>query len=406
MKRGAPLRDGRPEEVGLLPERVEAARRLCADAVKDGRTPSLAVCAARRGTVVLHEAFGQQRPGPDAPPLRKDAVFPLSSLSKPMTATLLMMLVEDGLVAVGRPVREYLPELAGEYKDELLVHHLLTHTSGYEDEAVIVAGLQELGAGRAPQLPPHAHAMHHLVLATLASAPRQAPPGREMIYSNVNYTLLGEIVARTSGRPLEVFARESLFGPLGMTDTDYVVRDDMREKLLGRPLDAALSQSIAEGIPGLETEEWRRMPDGGAGVYSTARDVAIFGQMFLNRGRYDGTRILSRIAVEEMIRDQVPGMGVQVRNIRRRQASYGYGWLVIADEAWRYFSSALPPRGTWWHTGMGGIRLQVDPVNEIVSAYLEVALEMTDDLESPSWSCDRFTDVLTSAVDDRGEDPT
>jgi CubicO group peptidase (beta-lactamase class C family) len=400
VTRGTPLRDGRPEEVGLLSERVEAARRLCADAVKKGRTPSLAVLAARRGTVVLHDAFGQQHPGPDAPPLCKDAVFPISSLSKPMTATLLMMLVEDGLVAVGRPVREYLPEIEGEHADEFIVHHLLTHTSGYDDEALVIAGLQKLGSGTAPEMPPYAHPFHHLLLATLATAPRLAPPGVEMIYGNFNYTLVGEIVKRVSGQPLEVFARERLFGPLGMRDTDYVVRDDQREKLVGRPLDAPMARVLVEGIPGLESEEWRRMPDGGGGVYSTARDIAIFGQMFLNRGTYDGTRILSRLAVEEMIRDQVPGMGVKIRNMVKRQASYGYGWLVVADEAWRYFSSALPPRGTWWHTGMGGVRLQIDPENELVTAYLEVSLEITDDLEPPTWSSDRFIDALTSAVDD------
>jgi CubicO group peptidase (beta-lactamase class C family) len=358
------------------------------------------VLAARRGSVVLHDAFGRQGPGPDAPPLRKDAVFPISSLSKPMTATLLMMLVEDGLVAVGRPVREYLPEITGEHADEILVHHLLTHTSGYEDEAAILSGIQEVAAGRTAQLPPDAHAFHHLVLATLASVPRVAQPGREMIYSNINYTLLGEIVARVSGQAFEDFARERLFEPLGMSDTDYVLRDDMREKLVGRPQDAPLSENIVEGVPGLASEEWRRMPDGGAGVFSTARDIAIFGQMFLNRGRYDGTRILSRLAVEEMIRDQVPGMGFKLRNVYKRQASYGYGWLVVADEAWRYFTSALPPRGTWWHTGIGGARLAIDPENEIVTVYLEATLEMNEDLEPVSWSADRFTDALTSAVDD------
>ena len=400
MKRGTPLRDGRPEDVALLPERVEAARRLCADAVRQGRTPSLAVLAARRGTVVIHDAFGQQHPGPDAPPLRKDTVFPIGSLSKPITATLLMMLVEDGLVAVGRPVREYLPEIDGENADDLLVHHLLTHTSGYDDEAVVIAGLQAIAAGTAPEMPPYSHPLHHLPLAILPSAPRLAPPGEEMVYCNFNYTLVGEVVKRVSGQPLEVFARERLFEPLGMRDTNYTLRDDQREKLIGRPLDAPMSQGIVDGIPGMESEEWRRMADGGVGVYSTARDVAIFGQMFLNRGTYDGVRVLGRLAVEEMIRDHVPGMGVRVRNMHRRQASYGYGWLVVADEAWRYFSSALPPRGSWWHTGIGGTRLQIDPENEIVTAYLEVTLEMTDDLEPVSWSADRFTDALSSAVDD------
>jgi CubicO group peptidase (beta-lactamase class C family) len=221
-----------------------------------------------------------------------------------------------------------------------------------------------------------------------------------MIYCNLNYTLLGEIVERVSGQPFEVFARERLFAPLGMNDTDYVLRDDQREKLVGRPIDAPLSREVINGIPGFESEEWRRMPNGGGGVYSTARDIAIFGQMFLNRGSYDMTRILSRLAVEEMIRDQVPGMGIKLRSLFKRQASYGYGWLVVADEPWRYFSTALAPRGSWWHTGLGGIRLQIDPVNELVTAYLEVSLEVTDDMEPISWSSDRFNDVLTSAVDD------
>jgi CubicO group peptidase (beta-lactamase class C family) len=185
-----------------------------------------------------------------------------------------------------------------------------------------------------------------------------------------------------------------------MRDSDYVLRDVQRDKLVGHPPAAPLYQEIALGIPGIASEEWRRMPDGGAGVYSTARDVAIFGQMLLNGGTYDGARILGRLAVAEMVRDQVPGMGVRVRDMVKRQASYGYGWCVVADEVWRYFSSALPPRGSFWHSGLGGARLMVDPENEIVTSYLEVWLEATDDLEPVSWSSDRFNDVLTSAVDD------
>jgi CubicO group peptidase (beta-lactamase class C family) len=400
LRRGEPLRDGRPEEVGLLPDRVEAARRLCADAVAQGRTPSLAVVAARRGVVVIEDAFGQQRPGSDAPPLRADAVFPVSSISKPITATLLLMLVEDGLVAVGRPVREYLPELGGEHADELLVHHLLTHTSGYDDDAVVVAGLQALRAGQLSGLPPHAHAFHHLPLAMLPTAPRRARPGQQMIYCNFNYTLLGEIVERVSGQPFEVFARERLFAPLGMRDTEFVLRDDQRERLMVRPDDAPLSREFFPGIPGLSSEEWQRIPNGGLGAYSTARDLAILGQMFLEGGRYDGVRILSRLARDEMTRDQVPGMGVELRTVHKRQASYGYGWLVVADEVWRYFSSALMPRGAFWHTGAGGSCIHVDPTNEIVVVYLEVAMEVSPDLEPVSWSSDRFNDVLLSAVDE------
>jgi len=371
--------------------------------VAAGRTPSLAVFAARRGTVLLHEAFGQQRPGPDAPPLRRDAALPISSVTKPITATLLMLLVEDGDVAVGRPVREYLPELGPEAADpfdEVLVHHLLNHTSGYDDDTSIAAGLRALAAGEIGPLPPGAHAFHDVVLANLHQAPRATPPGAAMVYANVNYTLIGEIVKRVSGQPLEVFARERLFGPLGMTDTDFVLREDLNEKRIERPLDAPFSEFIVPGVPGMENADWRNMIDGGLGVFTTVRDLGVFGQMILNRGRYGDARILSRVTVDEMTRDHCPGLGVQVRGMKKRHASYGYGWCIASDEVWRYFGSGLPPRGTLWHTGLGGAQLAIDPVHEIVMVYFEVALEVSPDLEPVSWSCDRFTDVLTSAVDD------
>src|SRR6185295_14224274 len=99
--------------------------------VEEGHTPTLAVCVARRGVIVLHEAFGVLGPGPDSPPLEPDALFPICSLAKPITATLIMQLVEDGLLGLNRPAKDYLPELSGDSIDEVLVHHLLTHTAGY-----------------------------------------------------------------------------------------------------------------------------------------------------------------------------------------------------------------------------------------------------------------------------------
>ena len=115
----------------MLPARVAHARDLCARWVEEGHTPTLAVCVARRGVIVLDEAFGVLGPGPDSPPLERDALFPICSLTKPITATLVMQLVEDGLLGLNRPAKDYLPEISGDGTDEILVHHLLTHTTGY-----------------------------------------------------------------------------------------------------------------------------------------------------------------------------------------------------------------------------------------------------------------------------------
>src|SRR4026209_2399972 len=96
------LRYGTPDEVGMLPERVAHVRDLCARWVEEGHTPTLGVCVARRGVIVLHEHFGASGPGPAARPLERDALFSICSLTKPITATLIMQLVEDGLLGLNR----------------------------------------------------------------------------------------------------------------------------------------------------------------------------------------------------------------------------------------------------------------------------------------------------------------
>ncbi len=128
------LRVGRPEEVGMSPERVARVKALAAQWVSQGVTPSLAVLVARRGVIVLHEAFGKLTPAPDAPPLQLDTIFPMASVTKPVTATCAMILVEDGRLGLNRPVVEYIPEFVGEGKTAVMVRQLLTHSSGLTDD--------------------------------------------------------------------------------------------------------------------------------------------------------------------------------------------------------------------------------------------------------------------------------
>src|SRR5262245_3166940 len=123
------LRYGDPDEAGMSAQRVRHIAHLARSWVEQGITPALVVLAARRGIIVLHEAHGHLTPDDDSPSLPRDAVFPLTSISKPIAATAAMLLVEDGLLGLNRPVREYLPEFVGEGKDAVMVHHLLTHTS-------------------------------------------------------------------------------------------------------------------------------------------------------------------------------------------------------------------------------------------------------------------------------------
>jgi CubicO group peptidase (beta-lactamase class C family) len=169
------LRHGSPEEAGMLPERVARARDLCARWVDEGHTPSLGVCVARRGVIVLHEAFGVLGPGPDSPPLVPTALFAGASVTKAITATLAMQLVEDGLLGLNRPAKDYLPELSGEGTEEILVHHLLTHTTGYPfhtDPPMIEHAARKMAQGfEAPPCPDGRDPIVHQVLSLFWETP-------------------------------------------------------------------------------------------------------------------------------------------------------------------------------------------------------------------------------------------
>jgi CubicO group peptidase (beta-lactamase class C family) len=210
------LRPGEPEEVGMSAQRVRRVGQLAAGWVAQGITSALVILVARRGVVVLHEAFGRLTPDDNAPPVKHDTLYPLSSLTKPITATAAMLLVEDGLLGLQRPVSDYLPEFSGEGKQAVMVHHLLTHTSGLRDEDVNAHAAKKRGVVAIP--PPEAtqHPWINEYLFLRYDVPLWKPPGVEMFYGNYNYDLLGEIVRRVSGQALADFARTRIFEPLGM----------------------------------------------------------------------------------------------------------------------------------------------------------------------------------------------
>ena len=392
------LREGSAAEAGMIPERIAHIRSLARGWVEQGHTPSLVVLAARRGVIVLHEAFGRLRPEPDTTPLRVDSVFPINSITKPITATAAMLLVEDGLLGLNRPIRDYLPEVCGAGSEEVLVHHLLTHTSGYSDAEISPILAQKITEGfDAGPCEATQHPAVHRWLSVCYPHPVSKPPGSTMIYANANYQLLGEIVRRLTGRSLQDFARERIFEPLGMNSSSYVVPDPVRDRIVKRPPHAPFVQAPPPAT-GIDSREREETPSGSGGVFSTAKDLAIFGQMFLDGGTYGGARILSRPAVAAMTRNQIPGIGADfLGKIFRREGSYGYGWIVESNEKWKYLNGSLVPVGTFSHAGSGGASIWVDAVNDIVGVYLEVTMRVSEAGEH-LWNYDLFQNAVTAAV--------
>jgi CubicO group peptidase (beta-lactamase class C family) len=390
------LRYGDPEEVGMSPERLRRVARLAERWVADGQTPALVLLVARRGVVVLHEAFGRLGPEPVAPPLPADAVFPLGSIAKPITATAVMCLVEDGLLGLNRPVQEYAPDFVGAGKERVMVHHLLTHSSGLRDEEIEAQAASSADPAPAPE--PGQHPWLAEYLFRRRGAPLWKPPGAEMSYCSYGYALLGDLVRRVSGRPLSDVARERIFGPLGMRDSWYAVPDAVVGRIVRRPPGAPGYGPIGP-FPPLDGRERREGAFGSGAAHATAFDVAVFAQMFLNGGAYGAARVLSAAAVREMTRNQIPGLSARFGDEHFPEAGYGLGWDVLIAGKRAPFYGSLHSERAFGHPGHGGVFVLADPACELTATYFSVVTE-THPNGLDKWNADLFSNAAMAAVDE------
>ena len=406
------LREGVPEDVGMDPARIRRLRDLVGGWVKSGDHPSVVVLVARRGVIVLHEAFGVLRHGDNTPTLKRDSIFPVSSCTKPITAAAVMCLVEDGLIGLNRPFIEYVPELdvpGVEWLVEARVADLLCHTAGFDDlelGAFIAAAAQ-----RAPELPPPASGQHPALnkrIRLAAGAPLTRRPGTAMIYSNFGYLLLGDIVRRASGQPFWQFVRSRLFEPLGMQDSYFVLPPALRERRVYR----------APGMPatdpnpmyaGIDSPELDEIDLGHTGLASTARDLAVFLQMLVNQGAHGGRQILSPASVAAMVRHQVsssipwvmplinPTTGKR-KEFEFRGGGYGYGLFIFGPgDRWKP-NGALASLSAFGHAGYPSCQIWADPEREVVGIYLSVSPRLHRDF--PVGNQDLFQNAVYGAIID------
>lgn len=404
------LKPGTPEEAGMSPARVQHVKELARSWVDDGTHHALVVLVARRGLIVLHEAFGTLSPEPESPPLPLDAIFPLASATKPFTAAATMCLVEDGRVGLMRPVREYYPEISAEGTEEVLVHHLLTHLSGWRDLDAQPAVERLLQEGGLPAPEPDQHPFHAGLASLMRTLPLACGPGEAMQYCMINYELLADLPRRVSGTPIERFARERIFEPLGMADSSYVLPPEHRERKVRRGEGMPGSEALGSVIPSFDSESFEGTPSGGSGMHASARDIAVFAQMLLNGGTYDGQRVLSGASVQAMRRNQVPE---GVPSIWERlgpdgkpmtpglfAGGYGYGLFPFLDTVTPYFNGGLASPSSFSHSGYGGIYFWADPERDLVGVYLSVARRNLEDDLTADWRADIFVDAVTAAVED------
>lgn len=386
-----------PAVVGMSEARLGHIAPLMQRQYDEGLTPMAVAVIARHGKVVFTHAVGDARPG--GPPVAVDSIFPIASQSKPMTAATIMCLVERGLVGLNEPVVLHLPELAAGDNDEVMVHHLLTHTSGWSDDDIDVRTAERLSdiietwTGE-PDL------MSQIMLLPGLDVARRERAGELMQYCNFNYSLLGEIVRRATGTTLDAAMREFLFEPIGMADSSVIVPADLQPRVIERPPGIPFGPDHPESPISFNDPLWAASDDGASGVHASAVDCVRFAQMILDDGMVGDRRVLSRDAVRVMTTNQVPGVPAEVLGLRRPEASWGYGYGLTSHAPWVRFTGGTIDESSVRHGGAGGIDVWIDGTSGVVGAYFELVTEWSDDFGPVSWMAHRIEDIVAAAVID------
>jgi CubicO group peptidase (beta-lactamase class C family) len=399
---------------GLSKARLGRMHEVMAGHVERGDLPGLVTLVSRRGDVHV-DAIGMQAVG-DTDPMRRDTIFRITSMTKPITAAAAMILVEQCKLRLDEPVDRLLPELAnrkvlrrldGPLTDTvpadrpITVRDVLTFRLGFG--CIMVPGmtpiqqavndLQVLTLG--PPTPPTPHAPDEW-LRRFATLPLMHQPGEKWMY-NTGSHVLSVLIARAAGQPLETFVRERIFEPLGMKDTAFSVPATKLSRVatcyMFNPATSAL-----EIFDGVEGGQWSRppaFPDGGAGLVSTVDDYLAFARMLLNKGKHGSQRILSRLSVEIMTSDQLTQEQKAVSPFAPGfwdARGWGFGVSIITR---RDNVFAVPGRFGW--DGGYGTSWYSDPSEDLVGILMTQRLWTSP---SPPDVCLDFWTSADQAIDD------
>ena len=306
--------------------------------------PGAVVLVGQGDRVLYGHAFGQRTVQPSPEPMTEDTIFDLASLTKVVaTTTSVMQLIERGQIRLHDPVVKFIPQFGSHGKSNITILDLLTHTSGLPPDLKLET--EFTGADEA--------------IRRASDVTPEAPPGQRLVYSDINFFLLGEIVYRVSGERLERYVASHIFEPLQMHDTGFVPPESLRPRIaptercrpLAWPCSNAPAEPFLRGV--VHDPTARRMGNvaGHAGLFSTAADLSRFCRMLLGGGSLDAAHILSPAAVERMT---LPSTPAGMKDVR------GLGWDIDSSQSTNR-GDFFPAGTSFGHTGWTGTSLWLDP---------------------------------------------
>ncbi len=399
---------------GLSKTRLGRMHDVMAGYVERGEVPGIVTLVSRRGEVHV-DAIGMQAAGGSAP-IRRDTIFRISSMTKPITAAATMILVEECKLRLDEPVDRLLPELAdrkvlkrldGPLDDTvpanrpITVRDLLTFRMGFgqmmapPDAYPILKAASEQQIGMGPPSPSTLPAPDEW-MRRLGTLPLMHQPGEKWMY-NTGSDVLGVLIARASGQPLETFLRERIFEPLGMKDTGFSVPATKLDRLVTSYW-TNFETGALELYDDAEGGQWSRppaFPSAAGGLVSTIDDYLAFGQMMLNQGKHGSERVLSRPSVETMTTDQLtPEQKAASGLVPGYFDSHGWGFGVSVVTR-RNDVAAVPGRFGW--DGGLGTSWYSDPREDMVTILMTQRAWTSP---SPPGVCLDFWTLAYQAIDD------
>jgi len=341
----------KPETVGISPKQLKHVDKVINGAITNKQIPGAVLLVGRHGKIVKRQAYGKSQLIPVEKKMAVGQIFDLASVTKPIaTATSVMKLIEAGKLRLFDKVNQYIPEFStyvdksGKKSSPAKIYHLLTHTSGLSSYTNSKKVKQRYGS-----ICPDSLVLY------IAKLKKVSPPGEDFRYSCLGFITLCEIVKRVAGIPLNQFAQENIFTPLGMQKTSFKPAQKWCDQIVptqvfdGKPLIGLVHDPLAQLMGGIS---------GNAGLFSSADDLAIFAQMMLQKGIFNNVRILNPLSVKLMtsIYDKVGFAG------------RGLGWDLNSD----YSSNRgdIFPIGGFGHTGYTGTSIWIDPGTETFVIFL------------------------------------
>lgn len=365
VEAGEWLPNGNAKRLGFDQDRLDRITPVMQAHVDERRFSGAVMVIARDGKVVYRESVGYADIENDVP-MDEDVVFRIFSMTKAITTTAAMILIEEGKLRLTDPVSKFIPAFANmkvyvsgdgeemeleEQDTPMTVHHLLTHTSGipYGGRSPAMSTYNDLGTSGAKTL--------EELTNIIASKPLVFQPGDRWLYG-LSTDVMGRVIEVASGQSFEGFLAERITNPLGMDDTSFVLTSNLRPRFAAAYDDTDEGLEVADGLGVRSYEPEDVVPSGGGGLLATASDYLRFTQMLLNGGILDDVRILSPRSVELMSRNHLTdeqrfsvGMG------------FGLGFAIAEDPGLR---KTFLSQGSYSWAGAADTHFWIDPEKNIV----------------------------------------